>query len=380
MVVQLKAPGPDGMPPLFYQNFWNLTGNDVTESVLKFLNSASLPEQLNHTFITLIPKKKNPECASDFRPISLCNVLYKIFSKVLANRLKKILPKIITEHQSAFTKSRLISNNILVAFESLHSMHKHKGKENFMAIKLDMSKTYDRVEWPYLKVVMVKMGFDEKWINLIMLCVTTVSYSVLVNGEPKGMIHPTRGIKQGDPLSPFLFLLCTEGLNSLINNAAANGDIKGYSLCRNGPRLTHLLFADDSLLFCRATIQECQKILDILDTYAKCSGQQINKSKTTLFFSMCTTEEIRNHVKIALGVPEIKQYEQYLGLPSLVDKNKKASFNFIKERVWRKIQGWKEKLLSQARREILIKAVVQAIPTYTMSCLIQIAGGSMHGD
>ena len=247
-------------------------------------------------------------------------------------------------------------------------MHKHKGKENFIAIKLYMSKAYDRVEWPYLKAVMVKMGFDEKWINLIMLCVTIVSYLVLVNGEPKGMIHPTRGIRQGDPLSPFLFLLCTEGLNDLINNAAANGDTKGYSLCRNGPSLTHLLFADNSLLFCSATIQECQKILDILDTYAKCSGQQINNSKTTIFFSRCTTEEIRNHIKIALGVPEIKQYEQYLGLSSLVGKNKKASFNYIKERVWRKIQGWKEKLLSQAGKEILIKAVLQAIPTYTMSC------------
>ena len=118
----LKAPGPDGMPPLFYQHYWNTIGNDVTQSVLHFLNSACLPENLNHTFITLIPKKNSPEYASDFRPINLCNVLYKIFSKVLANRIKKILPKIISEHQSAFTKSRLISDNILVAFESLHSM------------------------------------------------------------------------------------------------------------------------------------------------------------------------------------------------------------------------------------------------------------------
>ena len=264
----LKALSPNGMPPLFYQNFWNLTGNDVTESVLKFLNSASLPEHLNHTFITLIPKKKNLEYASEFKPISLCNVLYKIFSIVLANRLKRILPKIITNHQSAFTKSRLISDNILVVFESLHSMQKHKGKYDFMAIKLDMSKVYDRIEWPYLKAVMAKFGFNVQWIKLIMLCVTIVSYSILVNGEPKGMIHPSRGIRQGDPLSPFLFLLCTEGLHGLISSAAANGDIRGYSIYRNSSCLTHLFFANDSLLFCKATIQKCQKILDILDTYA----------------------------------------------------------------------------------------------------------------
>ena len=253
----LKAPGPDGMPPLFYQHFWSTLGNDVSQSILHFLNSATLPEHLNHTFISLIPKNKSPEHASDFRPISLCNVLYKIFSKVLANRLKTILPNIITENQSAFTKSRLISDNILVAFESLHSMQKHCGKENYMAIKLDMSKAYDRVEWPYLESVMRRLGFTEKWINLMMLCVKTVSYSILVNGEPRGWIKPSRGIRQGDPLSPFLFLLCTEGLHGLITKAAAQGDIKGYSLCRNSPRLTHLLFADDSLLFCRATIQEC---------------------------------------------------------------------------------------------------------------------------
>ena len=118
----LKALGPDGMPPLFYQHYWNLIGHDISKFVLHYLNSTTLPDHLNHTFITLIPKKKNPKVASEFRPISLCNVLYKIFSKVLANRLKKILPNIIIENQSAFTKSRLISDNILVAFESLHSM------------------------------------------------------------------------------------------------------------------------------------------------------------------------------------------------------------------------------------------------------------------
>ena len=122
-----------------------------------------------------------------------------------------------------------------------------------MAIKLDMSKVYDRVEWIYLEVVMRRMGFDERWVRLTMTCITTISYSIQINYEPKGMIVPTRGIRQGDPLSPFLFLLCTEGLNGLISQVTNHGDIKGYALCKNSPRLTHLLFLDDSLLFCRAT-------------------------------------------------------------------------------------------------------------------------------
>ena len=138
---------------------------------------------------------------------------------MLANRLKKILPNIITENQSAFTKIHLISDNIFVVFESLHSMQKHTGKDGYMAIKLDMSKAYNRVEWDYLSSVMEKMGFKKYWICLMMLCVKTVTYSILVNGEPKGMITLTKGIRQGDSLSPFLFLLCIEGLNGLINQA-----------------------------------------------------------------------------------------------------------------------------------------------------------------
>ena len=167
----------------------------------------------------------------------------KFFSKVLCNRLKKFLNKIITEHQSAFAKGRLITDNILIAFETLHTMkHYNSGSNGFMALKLDMSKAYDRVEWIFLEKVMRKMGFCEQWIGLIMVCVKTVTYSILVNGEPKELIHPSRGLRQGDPLSPFLFLLCTEGLHGLIKKAANNGDITGFRLCKQGPKLTHLFF------------------------------------------------------------------------------------------------------------------------------------------
>ena len=317
----LKAPGPDAMPPLFYQHYWDLMGKEITTSILSFLNSATLPEHLNHTFITLIPKVKNPELVSKFCTISLCNMLYKIFSKVLANRLKKILPQIITEHQSALTKDRLISDNILLAFESLHCMQNHKfAKEGFMVLKLDMNKAYDNVEWSLLKSIMRKLGFNEKWITLMMLCLSTVSYSILINGAPNGFIRPTRGIRQGDPLSPFLCLLCTEGLHGLITQSALRGDIHGFSLSRRSPSLTHILFADDSLVFCRSNADKCQKILEVLQIYERSSGQQINKAKTTIFFSKSTSEEQKLLIKNTLGVGEFQNYETYLGLPSLVGK------------------------------------------------------------
>ena len=337
--------------------------------MLDCLNNCKIPLEINSTNITLIPKVKSPELITDFRPISLCNVVYKIVSKVLANSLRAILPLIISENQSAFQAGRVITDNILMAFETLHYMkHQQMGKSGFMALKLDMSKAYDRVEWAYLEAIMGKMGFDQKWVSLIMECISTVSYSILINGEPSPVIHPTRGLRQGDPLSPFLFLICSEGLHSLLHQAAEANQIRGVSICKRGPRLTHLFFADDSVIFCRASLSECSKIQELLECYEMASGQQMNRSKTGLFFSKSTPLAMSVQIKEALGVQEIKQFEKYLGLPSLVGRNKKASLLYIKERVEAKLQGWKEQLLSQAGREVLLKAVIQAIPTFAMCC------------
>ena len=129
------------------------------------------------------------------------------------------------------------------------------------------------------------MGFCSRWIDLIMECVRTVSYSILVNSDPKGLINPTRGIRQDDPLSPFLFLLRTEGLHGLIKKAARAKEINDFSICKKGPKLTHLFFADDNLLFCKANSQECGNVLKILEEYEEVSGEKINKDKTSLFFS-----------------------------------------------------------------------------------------------
>ena len=138
----LKAPRPGGMPPLFYQSFWQHIGLEVTEAMLSCLNSSTLLKSINHTYITLIPKVSNPKNVSEFRPINLCNVIYKIISKVISNHLKPILNSIVLEAQSAFIADRLITDNILIAFESLHYMKtQNSGREGFMALKLDMSKT-----------------------------------------------------------------------------------------------------------------------------------------------------------------------------------------------------------------------------------------------
>ena len=267
------APGSDGLPPLFYKQYWSKVEQEVTSVVLAILNSGIVPSQLNHTFLTLIPKIHSPRKVTYFRPITLSNVLYKIVAKVLANRLKILLPKLISEHQSAFISGRLITDNILIAHETLHHLKsKRASRMGYMALKLDMRKAYDRVEWVFLEKIMLKMGFNVRWVSTIMACIKSVSYSILLNGQPHGHIVPERGLRQGDPLSPYLFLLVTEGMHSLFKKAEENRVIRSVSLCVNGPRISYLLFADDSLVFCRATISKCVQIQSILHRYEQASG------------------------------------------------------------------------------------------------------------
>ncbi|KAL5572390.1 hypothetical protein UlMin_021987 [Ulmus minor] len=263
---------------------------------------------------------------TEFRPISLCNVLYKITSKMLATRMRSVMDSIISKEQSAFIPGRLISDNAIIGFECLHALKRRRSKKKgFLALKLDMAKAYDRVEWSFIREVMKKLGFSEGWIKKIMDCVTSVHYSLLINGEKVGYIRPSRGLRQGDPLSPYLFLLCAEGLSSLIHTFERTGQLQGMRCGTNGPTISHLFFADDSLLF-----------------------------------------DIGRMVSI-MGVAQVKCHEHYLGLPCFSGKNKSKLFASIKDRVWNKLCGWKSKLLSAGGREILTKAIIQAILTYSMN-------------
>ncbi|OMO67823.1 reverse transcriptase [Corchorus capsularis] len=298
-----KAPGPDGMNPCFFQTYWHIVGRDIVKMALGFLNDGDPLPAINHTNIVLIPKLANPSSVRDYRPISLCNVMMKIITKALTNRLKLILPDIISDTQSAFVPDRQIFDNSIISFETVHYMsNKRGGQVSHMALKLDISKAYDRVEWSYLEEVMRVMGFSERWISRVMACVHSVSYSVSINGKQSGRINPTRGIRQGDPLSPYLFLLCMEGLTSLLRESESNGTIRGVAVARHAPRISHLFFAVDNILFLRTRVSDCEAVLHQLNRFEMASGQQINVAKSSILFSSNTPSDLKSSIMSFLGV------------------------------------------------------------------------------
>ncbi|MCH80381.1 hypothetical protein A2U01_0001148, partial [Trifolium medium] len=341
----LVAPGPDGLPAKFYHTYWDIIGNDITKMALQVLNHEGNPEPFNTTHICLIPKITNPSQPSEFRPISLCNVTLKIITKTIANRIKTILPDIISPNQSAFVPGRLITDNSLIANEIFHYLSQTTRQTGFVGIKTDMAKAYDRLEWDFLQATLESMNFPTKMTNNILKCVSTVSFSILINGKPSRAFSPKRGLRQGDPLSPYLFIICVDVLSALISKAQNNKFIHGVKVAPRAPEITHLFFADDSLMFCRATKDETTHMKALITTYQQAS---------------------------------VDHFSKYLGQPTFIGKYKNQAFNYIQDRVWKKLKGWKERNLSFAGRGTLIKVVAQAIPTYLMSCFLLPKGLCNH--
>lgn len=262
----------------------------------------------------------------------------------------------------------MIQDNLFIAHEIFHLLKRKDSRgRDYVALKLDMSKAYDRLEWEFLRRVLLAYGFCTEWVNLVMLMVTTVSYRYKINGFVSKKLTPSRGLRQGGPLSPYLFILAADVLSRMLLKAKEQGYIQEMNLTKDGPSITHLFFGDDSLLFAKATEEEMYQVINILNMYTNASGQMINTTKSGLIGGRFISHQVKLRLAGILSIQVWDNPGKYLGLPVEWSRKKINDLEWIREKVLGKIEGWKECLLNQEGKEVLIKAVIQAIPIYAMA-------------
>ena len=259
-----KALGSDGLHARFFQHFWHGVKDSTYTEVKNIFAQGFILGYLDETLITLIPKCKNPETISHYRPISLCNSIYEVVSKILFGRIRPLLNNIILPVQSAFIPGRRGLDNVLIAQELIYAMDRKKGKAGCMAIKIDLEKAYDRLEWSFVYKILHAFHFPQNIIKLIMSCVSSTSISILVNGGKLDSFAPSCGIRQGDPLSSYLCILCMEYLSYLIEEKCVDGSWPTIKASRRNVGISHLIFADDLTLFSEANDEACEAISDVL--------------------------------------------------------------------------------------------------------------------
>lgn len=364
------SPGPDGLNVGFYKSAWPWIKKDITEMVKEFFLTGSLQAGMNDTNITLIPKKNNPICPADFRPISLCNVSYKIISKVLANHIKLFLPELISHSQQAFIKGRKISNNLIIAQEIVHSFSLDSFKSDAFMLKLDLAKAFDSLEWDFIALALRRQGFHGNFIDLVLSCINSASFSVNLNGQSFGHFSAQRGIRQGCPLSPYLFVTAINDLSEMLSQGINSGLISGTSLTSNGPILHSLMYADDLIIVGQANSTEANNIFHIIDSFCKASGQAVNWNKSSILFSSHTASDIKQNILRIFPVYLMDSTTKYLGHPLIMNTRARSpAYNFIIAKFKSKLTWIKARTLFHAGRLALIKSQC-LLPFPSITCLL----------
>ena len=363
-----KAPGPDGFTAAFWQLSWDFVKLDILDLFKDFHERGRFGKGLNSTFLVLIPKIRGAEDLKDFRPISLIGSIYKLIAKVLANRLKKVMNGLVNLAQNAFVEGRQILDASFIANDVIDSMQKRK--ERGILCKLDIEKAYDQINWKFILKVLKKMGFGDKWVSWIEWCISTATFSVLVNGSPTGFFGSSRGLRQGDPLSPYLFVLGMEALSVMIDKAAEGGFISGYMFKgrdNSVKQITHLLFADDTLVFCKDTEDQMTHLCWILAWFEALSGLKINLEKSSLL-PVGRVEDV-DGCALELGCKIGSLPTEYLGLPLGAKHKDTKVWDGVEERFRNRLALWKRQYISKGGRLTLIKSVLSNMPTYLLSLL-----------
>lgn len=365
-----KASAPDGMPAIFFQKYWDIVGGDVILMVQNVFWSGLLPRDINRSFVVLIPKVHGVSEFKHLQPISLCNTIYKIISKILTDRSKPLLSKIISSHRAAFVPNTWIGENVVLANELMHSIKIKKRVRGIVGIKVDMQKAYDRVDWVVITQILLLLRFLEKFVKLVLNCISSVSMELLLNGSVFGKIPMERGLRQGDPISPFIFIIMAELLSRMLHKWESDNKFHGVKLGRLSPLINHLMFADDIIIFFRANVDEVRNIQRCLHLYCKWTSQAFNREKSRCFFSRNVTGIIKANIKSWLGMKDLDKSTKHLGLPFVVGKNKSSTFDKLIMKIQSKFQTWIARLLSQTGRAILIKHVASSISVYSMSSFL----------
>ena len=332
----------------------------------EFFQNDQFVKSLNATFLVLVPKGRTVVDLKELRPISLVGSLYKILSKVLANRIKRVMSLVISQSQNAFVEGRQILDAVLIANEAVDSSL--RGKEKGILCKLDIEKAYDHIRWDFLLQMLERMGFGSKWIRWINWCISTATFSVLINGSPSGFFRSSRGLRQGDPLSPYLFVIGMEALSCLLQRAVEGNFISG---CRFGGRdggeivISHLLYADDTIMFCDAKADQLMYLRWTLMWFEAFSGLKINlfKSEIIPLGRVDNVEELAAELGCGVGSLPTK----YLGLPLGAPHRASGVWDSIEERFRNRLSSWKRQYISKGGRLTLIRSTLCSLPIYFLS-------------
>ncbi|XP_017245737.2 uncharacterized protein LOC108217416 [Daucus carota subsp. sativus] len=356
-----KAPGPDGLNVRSLKFLWPLIAPKVMDFFEKFHSSAFIPSGLNSSFITLVPKCASPESIKDFRPISLINTTFKLLSKVLANRLAKHIKILTSDTQTGFVKGRQASEGILIVKEIVHALQ--KGRRKGLVFKLDFEKAFDTINWEFLFEVLARMNFDQKWIGWMRALLKSSRISVLVNGSPSKEFEPGRGLRQGDPLSPLLFNLAGEVLSAMLTKAAGKGIFSGIPLGDSSQNITHLQFADDTVVFVNNSLESVRGVKSVLQCFQMISGLKINFMKSEIFAhkDCMDTQLLASQIlRCKVGTWPMT----YLGIPIGISSRRQIFWKPLINKFSQKLASWKADFLNLAGKTTLVKAVLDSLPLH----------------